>query len=558
MSQTEVTNAPRVTIGPKGVAGLLIASAVLMGLSFPRPNLWLLSYLALVPMSLAALRAGSIGWLAGISFVTGWAWWLIMIRWMIPVTLPGHIAVSAYMGSYWTGYLLVFRAVDRRWGRPAVITVPLLWVGFEYLRGTLLTGFPWFNLAHSQPIVVIQIADVVGSFGVSFLVAAVNGALIDLLIRPLVDPKTRRWGPGVKLSMPVAAGLMVVTCAYGMWRLGYEPEDAAIRIAIVQTNVPQSNKVHPTDEQDRANFEQMMKLTAEAIDANPDLIVWPETMVPRPLNEESIAMYRKLYPPYVEYYDTLTRFAREREVALLVGAHAMEGWPAYDPKVSTYRPTHRYNAAYLIDPTGQVAERFDKVHRVPFGEYIPWVESIPPLKRLLLNLTPYETDYTLRPGEKLTRFETHADGHAWRFATPICFEDVVNYLPRQMVMADGRKQLDLLINISNDGWFAGTAQGPQHEQIARFRCVENRVPMARAVNTGSSSWIDSSGRVLKHIVVDGRTQQVAGVGTVELHRDGRTSVFGRIGNVLPKISLAVTGCLTVVLIAMKLKDRKRT
>lgn len=557
MNSSEASPKPVVQLSPRGQLLLMLVSGLLMGLSYPRPNLWLGAYVGLVPMTVAALRARSDRSLGLVSFLAGWAWWLVMIRWMIPVTVGGYIALSAFMGLYWTGYVLVLRLIDRRFGWPRVLSVPLAWVGFEYLRGIFLSGFPWFNLGHSQPAVMIQIADVTGSYGVSFLVAMVNGAAVDLLTRPLVNPLTGRWTSAVRVSAPAALAALIITFGYGVWRMNQPVDEASIRVALVQTNVPQSNKISPTDEQDLENFQRMMTLTGQTLAQQPDLIVWPETMVPRALNEQSLAMFRRLAAPYLKFHDDLTNFAHQHKVALLVGAHAMEGWPPYDPARSNYRPTHRFNAAYLIDPAGRVADRYDKIHRVPFGEYIPWVESIPPLKKLLLNLTPYQTDYTLRPGERFTRFTVTTRGHAWRLSAPICFEDVVSYVPRKMVWAEGGKQLDLLVNLSNDGWFAGSAQCLQQEQIARFRCVENRVPMARAVNTGVSGWIDSSGRLLGNVTIDGRTQDVEGQSVGVVHRDLRTTVFSRMGDWPGVICLMASAGLTVGVFAQKLCHRKQ-
>jgi apolipoprotein N-acyltransferase len=203
---------------------------------------------------------------------------------------------------------------------------------------------------------------------------------------------------------------------------------------------------------------------------------------------------------------------REHSVPLLVGS------PAYAKWSSSARWFHeRYNSAVLLIPGRSTELRYDKVHRVPYGEYLPWVE-----------------------------------GRPWRLAAPICFEDVMTYVPRKMVWDEkGKKRVDVLVNISNDGWFAGTAQAPQHEQIARFRCIENRVPMARAVNTGISGFIDSAGRIIARVAVDGRTQEVAGVATARVMRDDRVTVYGALGD-----SLAV-GCVVAsfVLLAMAAADR---
>ena len=240
----------------------------------------------------------------------------------------------------------------------------------------------------------------------------------------------------------------------------------------------------------------------------------------------------------------------EQDRSLLVGAHALE---AFEDGL----PRERYNAAYLIGPDGTVADRYDKVHRVPFGEYLPFKRSAPWLHGWLLALTPYEEDYSLDRGVSVEPLTLSARAgaagagreRAVRVGTPICFEDVVSGVCRAMVYGgDGEKRVDLLMNLTNDGWYPGMAEGPQHEQIARFRCVENRVPMARSVNRGVSSLIDSCGRVVERVEVDGRRQMVAGVAGGRLHFDPRRTVFGRIGNAVAigcviLSAIALAGCL---------------
>jgi apolipoprotein N-acyltransferase len=415
---------------------------------------------------------------------------------------------------------------------------------------------------------MIQIADVVGAHGVSFMVAMVSGAIGDVLARPLVrlDEGGRpRAAMALRMSMPVAIGAVVVSLIYGVWRLDQTDEIMADslpapRVAVVQTNVPQSNKNDPAPGQEQQFFQVMIDLSKQALAQDPqlDLIVWPETMIPRPLNDESIALFSKLNPALARYRSEVEALAAESGVSLIVGAHGMTGW---QPTGDYFRPAQRYNSAYLVTPTG-VTSRYDKIHRVPFGEYIPWVETIPWAKRWLLKLTPYDWDYTLTAGAEIVRMEVPirvrplggamdgwvAAGGEWRVATPICFEDVPSYLPRRMVYGSRgeSKQVSMLVNLTNDGWFAGTHEPWQHEQIARFRCVENRVSMVRSVNRGVSSFIDSAGRIVKRVEVEGESVNVAGFAIASMPLDMRSTLFGLWGDTLAWISVAVTAGLTLL------------
>lgn len=580
---TEPRESHRVMIRKASTQCLLLAAWwVMLWLSFPRTNLWLLAHVSLAPLALLAIRAKAPGRAALLTYIAGVAWWAASVWWIGGVTLPGYIGLAFYMGLYPLGFVVCLRMIHDRLGYPLVFTVPIVWVAMEFLRGWILTGFPWFMLGHSQPTWVIQIADLFGAYGVSFLVAMTSGMICDVLTRPIVRPRGSSggsgWGVPVRVSLPVWGLAMIGTLAYGAWRVGQfdGTPTQAMAVAVVQTNVPQSNKIAPTEEQDAANFDRMIEMSDLAAEADPapSLIVWPETMAPRPLNDESMEFFATHLRPdfaerYVGYRRRLADVASRRDVSLIVGAHAMMDWRESDE--GGWVPTHRYNAAYLFRPDGGM-DRYDKLHRVPFGEYIPLVDSVPFIKKLAISLTPYDHDYTLRPGTKIVRFEvpvrtgvpgvpgaaagapSDAPGagsaeagaaglETWYVAAPICFEDVVSYMPRSMVWDGDRKRVDVLVNLSNDGWFAGTAEAYQHEQIARFRCVETRTPMARSVNTGVSGFIDSCGRLIGRVTVDGKTQQVDGYASAYLHRDARVPLFVRTGDALAVTCTIVTAVL---------------
>ena len=566
---TPTSHAMRVSIrSPLVFAVMLALWAVLRWAAYPAPNLWLPAHLCLVPLSLLAVRAESARRLAIGTYLAALAWWAVASFWLYDVARAGYIALAIYMALYPLAYVLLLRAIKHAMHVPMVIVVPIVWVAVEYVRGFLFTGLPWFGLGHSQPVTLLQVADLFGEYGVSFVVAMSAGLLCDLLTQPLVRPGGG-IGKTVRLSLVTWLVVMGATVGYGRWRLAQAPgEDAPIiKVAVVQTDEPLEVKWKRETEKDNhseqrraeqlAEFNAAVELTRQAAAHDPDLIVWPETTVPRPINEavitrtavpsrlilesdtpidpELMSTYR-YWAAAADYYDRIHNLAIEVNTALLVGAHAYPQ-PAEHPEI-------RHNAAYLLAPDGRTLDRFDKVHRVPFGEYVLFEQTLPFMADLLRKLAPLP-GYSLTPGDTIKPIvgRLTPDAEPLVIGTPICFEDVFGYVCRDMIYTGGRKRGHLLVNLTNDGYFPGRLEGPQHEQIARLRCIENRVPMARAVNRGVSALIDSSGRIVDRVEVDGKRQMVAGYAVAELRLDDRWTLFGRIGNG------GAVFCLVVTLIA---------
>ncbi len=560
---------------------LLLAWAALFILILPTPNLWPLAYFTLIPLTLTAALAPQRRRILLLASLFAWLWGLAAIQWIIPVTLPGYFAFAAYLALYPILFVILIRLFARRFNLPFMLTVPLAWVTTEYLRGLAINGFPWFLLAHSQPTILIQTADLFGTYFISFTIALTNGALCDLILLHLAKRKNPSAPSSKKrfatlIAIPLT--LLIFSLAYGYFRIQQtDTSTDSLRIAVIQTNIPQSNKDFPEPGEEAAAFKRMIELSTQAMqsDPPPHVIVWPETSLPYAINDEALTAFhaenarvqsfftqRKLTPeeraefnfkydfPHDRYRTQLADFARKHKVTLIVGAHAkFDHYFKTSDKYIYFNASFKSktNAAYQIDPSGKIRARYDKIHRVPFGEYIPGVESIPWLKKQFLKLTPYGSDYTLTPGKQVVHFQTTANNQTFRLAAPICFEDVVSYIPRKMIWRDGKRAADILLNLSNDGWFAGSAEGPQHEQLARFRCVENRTPMARSVNTGVSSFIDSAGRVLQRVQKDGKTQSIDGFAVRNLHKDPRKTLFASIGDLFALITLIVTSALLLTL-----------
>jgi apolipoprotein N-acyltransferase len=555
----------------------LAASAFLLAFAFPSPGWWPLAHVALVPAGILAVRTHRPWQLAWTSYIVFLLWLLVMLRWLIPVTVGGYVGLSALQALYFALAFLAINLINHRFRTPMVLLLPMVWVTIEYLRGHFPEGgFGWFFLSHSQAPYAdgqaagrfLQVADLFGDYAVSFLVAMTNGLIIDLFTLPWFKPgkhgfrRLRRTVRGIVVLWLLA---MLSAWLYGQYRLSqfHDATEPGPRIAVVQTNVPQDNKNVRTLEQDVADFRSLVQLTQTAADdlPKPHLIIWPETMVPGPLNPEAIDYFETTDTGWAGmdiYHRQIQELVRLLDVNLFVGAHAYHDWVAMT--LSDGRqgevPSRRANSAYLYYADGmQAPQHYDKIHLVPFGEYIPWVSYSPLLKRLFVKyLSPYPFDYSLVAGDDATVFDipvqtgeqNHLPARRVRFVTPICYEDAVPGVVRNMIYGRGYpKRADVLVNLTNSAWYSGNDQRPQHLQIAVYRSIENRVPTARSVNTGLSGFIDSVGRIGPLVHINDQDQLVAGIAKTEVRLDPRQSLYGLMGEG-PVVCLALlTGALFV-------------
>ncbi len=553
---------------------LVGASAVMIGFSFaPWGQAWL-AYLALWPAGLLAARAHSTTRLAWTSFAVFWACWLVMLSWVMPVTQGGYVTLSALMAAYWALALAATHLLHKRYRAAMVVLLPIAWVTCEYLRGRFLAGgFSWFMIGHTQaPFTpdqaagrIIQTADLFGELGVSLVVVMTSGLLVDLMIHPLMRPigqNKHRLHRTIRGALILWLGVLAASWLYGGYRINQweQATQPGPRIAVIQTNVPQDNKVHRTPDQDAQDWHRMVELTHMAADAapKPDLIVWPETMVPRAINTEALAFYREVdsyYKGSEIYHELIRKTAQSAGTHLIVGAPTHEAFVQEtfsDGSVGPV-PKPRYNSAFLYYADGEQSPlRYDKMHRVPFGEFIPWVSAAPPIKALFLKwFTPYTRDYSLAAGTSLTVFDIPVQPRQdppgptiVRVATPICYEDAVGRVVRKLVyQPDGTKRADMLVNLTNSAWYPGRRQQTQQLQIATIRCIENRVPMARSVNGGISGFVDSVGRVGPLVEVGGHSQWVDGLMTAEPRLDTRLTLYGYLGDTPAALMAALTALL---------------
>ncbi|MEW6079252.1 MAG: apolipoprotein N-acyltransferase [Thermodesulfobacteriota bacterium] len=452
-----------------------LASGLMLTAAFPSPGLSWLAWVALVPL-LFALRDLSPRWSFAAGFLTGWTHFLTLGYWLIPTIMvyggvPLAPALTFYLGlgACLAVYIGLF-ALLVSWvrGKPGLClaAVPVIWVGVEYLRSHLFTGLPWELLGYSQyrHLCLIQVADIAGVYGLSFIIVLVNAAVTGLLLWLCKRP----WR-GVAMTGRTAVLLAVVAlmlasgvCWYGWYRVRTVDQVLAgapgRTIAVVQGNIDQAQKWDAAFQ--LATVKKHLLLAMETVPRDPDLIVMPETALP-------------FYFFYEEALtDMVCRVVRQTGTFFLAGAPAFERTPA---------DIRYFNSAFLINPGGEVVGRYDKTHLVPFGEYVPFGRYLPFIEKLVAGVGDFTAGTA---GQVLFMNGT-------RLGVQICYEIIFPDICRRMVTNGA----DMIINITNDAWYGKSSAPYQHFSMTVLRAVENRRSLVRAANTGISGFIDPAGRI---------------------------------------------------------------
>jgi len=501
-------------------------------------NAWYFAYVALVPwvvmLSCAVERRWALLW----AVLGGLVFWAANLYWLWWITLLGYAAAVVYLTVYWLVAALIVRAAARR-GWPMWIVLPVVWVALEFARDYVISGFPWFFLAHSQyaRTRLIQLADLTGQYGVSFLVAMVNGALADLIAfrwwaRGQMPPRRRR----VVLAGPVVAAVAVAAAlGYGSWRLAQNATHPGPVIGIVQQAFPIT--LFGRDASPEEIFDRHLRETRRLIGAGCDLVLWPETMLPGGMNREFLALEdaslsekgRKLLSQLRGQAEQLGQLSTQLDCPILAGGAAIHRNP--DTSLEDDRWLLK-NSTLWFDRSPRPSAEYSKMHLVPFSEYVPFKSSWPWLHRLLRRFVPPVMEQ-LEPGDRPVAFELSRGGKSWALASPICYEGTFADVCRKLVMRGRQKAVHILANLSNDGWFVWRlGQGPYHGSTEHsqhmvqycFRAVETRTPVVRAVNTGISASIDSKGRIAAVLTQQGSAALACGT----LVLDGAMGEDGRI------------------------------
>ncbi|MDQ2868348.1 MAG: apolipoprotein N-acyltransferase [Verrucomicrobiota bacterium] len=472
-----------------------IATGVCAAAALPPFDQTWLAWIALVPLTLAILFSGAgskrrwlrdlaLGYIAGAIFV-----WIAFF-WLTTVTGGGWFAIGLYMACYfavWSWFCGLMRprarreiAVVDKWSGMLASSAPppsaspwlssghnllfafvlaAAWVAMEWIRGWLFSGWGWNGLGVSLHAMwpLIQIAEFTGVAGVTFLVVFINIILVTTARRLWEETRARLMKPHFDLTLTLVGLISVFT--FGIHTSKNRPPTRVLHIAAIQAGIPREEKFDPSfTDKIFAKFQRLTEI-AEQTSAHLDLIIWPESALPAPVLSDQRS------------FDFVSGLARSANVDFLIGSIDVDR-------------EHVYNAAMLFAPDAPV-QLYHKIHLVPFGEYVPLRHSFPLFATIAGDQVPEDFNF----GTDYTVFQLSGDRA--RVAPLICFEDTVGELARQFVLRGAQ----LLVTVTNDGWFLRSAGSRQHLANAIFSSVELRRPMVRAANTGVTCFVNDLGRV---------------------------------------------------------------
>lgn len=546
--------------------GIGLLGSALLWLAQPPVSLSLLAWVAPVPWvwlvardELRGRRAWLSVWLAGAVYWMAATWWVVLPHPLTPIGLP---FLGGYLGCYPLLFVALSRVGHHRLKMPLWLVVPVVWTGLEWVQAHLFTGFLMGALSHSQAWSprVIQIAEYGGAYAVSFVIMAFAAGMADGLLCVL----DRRSGNVLAIDNrpPVGFFTALLPLALTLFIGHFSLQEADRRqqpgptVALIQGDTRATWDPDPSRK--LRIMEEQIDLSLQSIEiANEqgkevDLMIWPESMF-----RLTLATYAGSVDPPASVANELaawTRDAPRRLVAiakdthtpLLVGIDHIDVQPPFEGDPTSWN-INFHNSAALTDSTGAVTAIYAKMHRVPFGEYIPLFDNMP----ALYFLTPLPRG--LSPGlEPVGMPLETTDGASIMVSPNICYETVIPHVIRNQVRAlsTSGTPTDLMVNVTNNAWFWGSSELEMHLACNIFRAVENRTPLVVAANGGLSAAIDSSGRV---IAVGERMKPQVVLAEVPL--DPRESFYMQYGDLLAWGCLIV--CIMLAIIGVLNRKRKR-
>ena len=482
------------------------------------------------------------GWLCGFATYLSLLYWIVFVLehygglpWFIAI--PALMLLAAYMALYTGLFALGCASLWPRGPSPrptlCLLAAPALWVGLDWLRGFLFTGFPWMDVGYFLAFApsLIQCAKLFGHHGLSYLIVMVNVFLLLFLLPAIAKRSQSAWISGLNLTAYKRAfrgiqivfwPILVAALSYSFWNF-HETTPAAhlaggqtqIRLGVVQGNINQDMKWSPENRLAtvRGYLEQSEELLKKE---HPALVLWPETALP-------------FYPQRSSLTNELLVFTARTGVPLLSGA------PWFEEDEGAPNNVRLYNSVALFTPDGRFAATYFKSHLVPFGEYVPLQDYLPFIAPLV------EAVGDFRAG----RVEKPVPWDKARIGVLICYESVFPDMARAWVNAGA----NVLVNLTNDAWY-GRSSAPRHSlAMAVLRAVETGRGLARAANTGYSVFIDAKGKLRQ---LSPLFTPWAAADDVALH-DTRT-FFVRFGYLFAPVCLFLALSVLVLAVVMRRKS----
>ena len=474
--------------------------------------------------------------LALLAWLFGSLRWLWLESWIGPVSDYGWPALAIVMGAFDGVFAVALSRTERgtryrNW--PLAIRAGIILCGSDWFRSRVfMDGYPWFMPA--QPLIdfpwLAQGADVIGVAGLGIIPGLIAGMLVGMIAPPRTSWRAGAW---------TTIACVLLALSYGFFRAPSTKDCDTFKVLLIQTNVAQSNKMAPTREMQQTQFDGALKATMDALKTlqlrgeMPDLIAWPETVLPGVgLESDAIMLQRErgIWPA-----DTLSLQLEKlvnQNAPLLVGSGAYEGLRI---EGNRYAWDRHYNSGYLLRSGGR-HERVDKVVLTPFGETMPYISYWKALEQAMLDFGGRGMEFDLSIGERPRTLSLQTATRRVALAVPICFEDTVPRATRSLVNAD--EGADVIVNLSNDGWFGWFNPARRHhEQAARWRCVELRRSMLRVVNTGISAAFDTHGQRIGNPL----PPQQEGWMLAELPLEKTRTTYATIGDVFSWFMFFITG-----------------
>ena len=429
--------------------------------------------------------AGTVYWTSGTVATFGGLPWLVAI----PVTFLLVFYMALYVGLASAAAAVLIQ----RFGAAGLLLAPATWVASEYARAHILGGFPWIPLGNAvvSLLPIAQLASVLGVYGLSWLLA-----LLHALFAYVAMTSGRR-----RLAAMISAIVLVAaTSFWGAWRIRdgrLTRVGSPLRVALIQGNVPQSEKWDPSRAE--SILDRYLRMTRDAAARGAELIVWPESATPFYFDEDPTSAVR------------VRQLISEIRTPLLFGTDEVERGS----------PPRYYNSAFLLNETGTTAAVYRKMFLVPFGEYVPFGTLLTFVGPLVDAVSAFS------PGQRVTMLPVN--GHM--ISTAICYEVVYPHLIRQGVLEGA----ELLTTITNDAWYGGTSAPFQHFDLATMRAIEQGRYLARAANTGISGIVDPYGRVNVRTPLFETTAPMAEVRFIQ-----ERTVYARIGDLAAQLAVLIT------------------